>query len=210
MIVAVTGSVGSGKSVVAKELAQLCQAECLDIDQFCREQLEKGNSGWKSVKMKWGKKFFGLDESIDRKALRKAIFNDPAIRVKLEGILHPLVKYHVLKLKSVHSAQSTLMVVEVPLLFEAGWQEEFDTIVTVSAENNVCRQRVMARDKVSLEDAQKILDAQLPIDQKIAKSDYVIDNSKDWDSTLVSITQLSRTLTDRLSSLKAQLIPENT
>lgn len=175
MIIAITGSIGSGKSGVAGYLAAISKAEHCDTDALCRELLEKNQPGWRSVVEKWGNRFVERDGSIDRSSLRIAIFEDERLRRELENMLHPHVRKAVNHLYKKLLRQ--MLIVEVPLLFEVGWQDDFDCIVTVFAEREVCVQRVMARDAVPAEQAEKVYDSQMDIHEKMNRSDYIIDNS---------------------------------
>lgn len=191
MIIAVTGSIGSGKSGVARELASLLQAKYCDTDSFCRRVMGKGEEGWRRAKAVWGRRFLAADGSIDRAGLREAVFNEPSVRLELEGILHPMVHEYLSDLISRCKSSGQNLVVEVPLLFETGWQDEFDTVVTVYATRSQCIDRVMKRDKVSEEQAMKVLDAQMDVQEKVRLSDYVIDNSGSEEKTHLQVEALS-------------------
>jgi dephospho-CoA kinase len=88
-----------------------------------------------------------------------------------------------------------MVIVEVPLLFEAGWQEEFDIIVVVSARPEQCLERLMQRDQVSEAEAAAALAAQWPLAEKVARARYVIDNSGDWAATQQLLLGLAKLLT---------------
>jgi len=191
VIIAVTGSIGSGKSNVGRRLAMLMQAEHCDVDHICRELMAKGGEGWQRVITTWGLRFQADDGSLDRVKLREAIFTEPSIRLELENILHPLVHEHLHDLISRCKKNGKALVAEIPLLFETGWQDEFDTVVTVSATRSQCIDRVMTRDKVSRDQAIKALDAQMDMDEKIRHSDYVIDNSGSEEKTHLQVEALS-------------------
>ncbi len=190
MIVAITGGIGSGKSSVTEYLVKIAQAEYCDADQYCKELLVQGKAGWSGVVGIWGKRFLDKDGNIDRSLLRKTIFDEPSVRRALEGLLHPLVREHVAALKATSEKMNTLLVVEVPLLFEVGWQDDFDQVITVRAENEICQERVMSRDSVTYEEVEKIIRAQLPIEEKAKLSDYVIDNSGSWHVTCDQVVEV--------------------
>lgn len=166
MNIAVTGSIGSGKSLVAKQLVSLLGAVHCDTDEICRQLMQKGEAGWEKSIEKWGRRFLDRDGSIDRKALRRAVFNDEKVRRDLEAILHPLARQHVERLKSTVVREQKDLVVEVPLLFETGWQDDFDRVITVAADPETCLHRVMKRDDVDMEQALKALAAQMSIEEK--------------------------------------------
>lgn len=190
MIVALTGGIGAGKSSVAEQIAKQCRGDYFNIDEYCRWLLEKGNPGWRGVVKQWGQHFLGQNGEIDRVLLRQEIFADDITRKQLEQIVHPLARSHVLEIKRNYMDKWSLLVVEVPLLFEVGWTEDFDVIVTVIADEVVCLERIVMRDKVSKEDAQKIIDTQMPMEEKAGLSDFVVNNSANWDDTMAQIAQL--------------------
>lgn len=177
MIIAITGSIGSGKSQAAALLAELAEAEHSDTDDICRQLLERGQPGYREVVSKWGRLFLDDEDEIDRAKLRTAVFNDTETRKQLEAILHPLVRNNIRVLYA-HCAQADrILVVEVPLLFETGWHRDFDFCVTVTAPLEAVIERVVKRDGISVEQVQKILNTQMDVAEKIKRSDWVIDNS---------------------------------
>ena len=194
MIVAITGNIGSGKSVVARCLTELTGAVHCDTDIICRNLLEKGQPGWLDVKKQWGTRFLSKDGTIDRKSLRTAIFEDEGIRRQLEDILHPHVRASVTDLIKRCRSERRLLIVEVPLLFEVGWQNDFDYIVTVSADKRNTLSRVITRDKVSAEHVEKILNTQMDITDKAQCSDFVIDNSGSLENTHVQVGLLKASI----------------
>ena len=142
MIIGVTGGIGSGKSFVSRLLGRLLEIEVLDADTLCRHMLELDMPGWKGVKEKWGSRFINIAGHIDRAALRKALFSDAEVRCNVEQLLHPLVRKEILQFAMKMSKQRLGMVVEVPLLFEVGWQADFDVVVTVYARQDSCLKRI--------------------------------------------------------------------
>ena len=194
MIIAITGSVGSGKSRVAGYLAAISKAEHFDTDAVCRDLLEKNQPGWRSVVEKWGNRFVERDGSIDRSSLRIAIFQDERLRRELEDILHPHVRKAVKQLYEKTVGHGQILIVEIPLLFEVGWQDDFDCIVTVFAEREVCVHRVMARDAVPAEQAEKVYDSQMDIHEKMNRSDCIIDNSTSLENMQRQVEDLYRDL----------------
>ena len=116
MIVVITGSIGSGKSSVAKHFADLAGARYYSADGICKELLEEGKAGYQDVKKKWGRRFLDVNNNIDRVLLRETIFENATVRSELEEILHPKVRENVQKL--IHDSLYTgdWMVFEIPLL----------------------------------------------------------------------------------------------
>jgi len=194
VIVGLTGGMGAGKSVVAGILARLLGFDLLDADLLCRDLLQQNMPGWQGIQQKWGSRFFDLSANIDRPALRKALFTDPAVRQGVERILHPLVRQEIIVRAGEKRSAPAGLVVEVPLLFEVGWQDDFDWIVVVYAQKERCAQRIVKRDQVSLEDAWAAVSAQIPLEEKALQADSVIENSGPLTQTILQVYHLARFL----------------
>jgi dephospho-CoA kinase len=191
MIIAVTGGIATGKSTVSRLLGRCLGADVLDADLLCRDLLIKGNPGWQDVQQVWGERFMNPQGEIDRILLRNTIFEDGKIRRELEQILHPLVRAEINSAAHRKKMAGEALLVEVPLLFEVGWQEDFDWTVTVFASADCCMQRIVSRDKVTEEDAGRILSAQMPSVCKAFLADSVIDNSGFFLHTCLQVYHLA-------------------
>lgn len=197
MIIGVTGTVGSGKSGVATMLAGSLQCPLVDTDAICRRLLASGQPAWQELKKRWPG-FFTHKGELDRVRLREAVFTDHQVRLGLEEILHPLVRLEVGdKITWVREAGSDLLV-EVPLLFEVGWQNDVDYVISVYAPEELSVVRVGRRDRVSSDQVRAILGAQLPAGEKARRADWVVDNSGLWASSFLQVAHLTKLL--RLSS----------
>ena len=194
MNIGVTGTIGSGKSRVCKALAHLLSASIISADTLCRDLLVVNGRGWKEVRSVLGSEFFLSDGQIDRPRLRKALFSQSGLRRQLDQILHPLVREELQAAAQKAQKQQRILLAEVPLLFEKGWQADFGLTVLVFANEETCIRRVMLRDLVSEADAKLALSAQMPIEEKIRLADSVIDNSASFAETLQQLNQLCETL----------------
>lgn len=183
MNIAVTGGYGSGKSCVSRLLACYLDATLRSSDDLCREFLEPGQPGFIQLHKIYGDIFIGADGTIDRALLRQATFTDAAIKKTLEKILHPLVRSRVCKLARDCIKEQSNLVVEVPLLFEVGWQEDFDASVLVRVDSLTSAERAAKRDNIAVEEAMRIIGLQLPMSCKVPLADYIIDNSCTFGST---------------------------
>jgi dephospho-CoA kinase len=192
--IAVTGGLGTGKSTVSKILASTLQTELIDTDRLCRLQMLPGAEGFEEFGCTFGKRFIQDDGTIDRMLLRQAIFDDGELRKKLESILHPIVRLQVSSRCRVYSTGDDILIVEVPLLYEVGWQDDFDACVVVYVPESLCIQRVMARDGMVAEEIRQILHAQMPIKKKLDYAHFIVDNSGTFVSTVQQIAWLSRKL----------------
>ena len=196
MIIAVTGNLGTGKSTVSKLLASSLGAELLDTDRLCRLQLQPGQEGFVAFTKTFGQLFLQEDGDIDRTRLRQAVFTDGRIKEALEDILHPIVRRNVEERMAACRDRGRSLVVEVPLLYEVGWQDDFDLCVVVSVPTGVSINRVQERDSMDVVEIDKVLSSQLPLSQKIASADATIDNSGTFVSTVQQVYWLARNLTD--------------
>ncbi len=194
MIIGVTGGMGAGKSIAAGLLGKLLEYDVLDADILCRNLLQPHMPGWQGVQEKWGARFFDLTGNIDRPALRKALFADPVVRQGLERILHPLVRQEIMRRVAEKRLRLSGLVVEVPLLFEVGWQDDFDWIVVVYAGAECCVDRIVRRDRVNPEAGRAAMSTQMSLEGKALRADSVIENSGPLALTILQIYHLARFL----------------
>lgn len=192
-VIAITGGMGSGKSSVAAYLCEIGGAMLLSADLICRQLLEPEKPGWLAMQKAFGERFFVADRTIDRPLLRKVLFEDHGFRRELDALLHPLVRNEIVSLVGKDEAK---YVVEVPLLYEAHWEHDFPRVVVVYAEDAICLQRLMLRDRISETEAKKAIGTQLPLSQKALLADHVIDNSGLWSETCSQILHLRNVLWD--------------
>jgi dephospho-CoA kinase len=193
--IAVTGGLGTGKSTVSKILASTLETTLIDTDQLCRRQMLPGTEGYEEFSRVFGQKFILDDGTIDRILLRQAVFEDGELRKELENILHPIVRCQVAALCKTCSNRGEITVVEVPLLYEVGWQDEFDVCIVVYVPGNICVQRVELRDEMAVEEIMRIMHAQMPIKKKLDYADFIVDNSGIFVSTVQQIYWLAKMLT---------------
>lgn len=196
--VAVTGGMGSGKSSVAAYLCEVGGARGLNADAVCRRLLEPGEAGWLAVRTAFGERFFSADQRLDRPLLRKVLFEDREFRRQLDTLLHPLARREIAscleKEMRRRSQARQRFVVEIPLYYEAGWEQDFSPVVVVYADNAACLRRIMRRDRISEAEAAKAMAAQMPLSGKALLADHVIDNSGAWADTCLQILHLRNLL----------------
>jgi len=187
-IIAITGGIGSGKSKVCRYLASLCRLPIVDLDRICRQLLVTGAPGWQALKERVDGHFFTVSGELDRIAFRKALFADAELRNRVDALLHPLARKEMAAQVSCHSGP---VLVEIPLLFEAGWQEDMQRIVVVYADPEVRVQRIVSRDNVSAEQARQEICAQYSLAEKALQAHHVIDNSGSWQETCLQLCHLA-------------------
>jgi dephospho-CoA kinase len=198
LVLGLTGSIGSGKSTVA-ELFRQHGALLISADRISRELLAPGGAGSGLLRQALGGRFFDGNLELDRAALRRAIFAEPDLRRKVDAVLHPLIRERIAELLAAGERPLPVatrtpifrgVVVEVPLLFEAGWQDDFDCVVTVQADEQQALDRLRQRDGVSRAEAAAAIAAQLPLSEKIARAEYLIDNRGSLDETARQVADL--------------------
>lgn len=186
---AVTGGICTGKTVVAQELARSLGTEFISLDGLSHKAIERGSKGyWKVVKA-FGREILGSDGEIDRRALASLIFEDPKKREMLEGIVHPLVEAELRKTLEELGGKA---VVEAPLLIEKGMHEEVDFTVLVYCSKEVQLRRLMERDRLQVEEAERRIKAQLPLQLKVAFADYLVNNDDGLHYTREQVLRIAR------------------
>lgn len=178
-VLGLTGGIATGKSTVAKMfLAE--QIPLIDTDVVSRDLLKIGNEGYLEVLKCFEKDDILLtNNEINRKLLGRIIFSNPQKRKKLNDIVHPKVISIVLSEIDKHKQLGTpLVVVDVPLLYESGFEKYTDKVVVVYTDRDLQIERLIDRDNITEEYANMKINAQIPLSEKIERTDYVIDNSK--------------------------------
>jgi len=197
--IAVTGGIGSGKSSVAALLADAVQADLFSADLVCHELMQPDAAGWLGIVAAWGVGFLRSDRTIDRGLMRDAVFRDEAMRRQLESILHPLIRQELKRKMEAVARLGGRCVVEIPLLFEVGWQDQFDATIVVYAPESVCVKRIVTRDGIGEEAARRILAAQMSPEKKAAMATHVISNAGLWVQTVQQVSSLARLLEKKIS-----------
>ncbi|HTO55776.1 MAG TPA: dephospho-CoA kinase [Myxococcota bacterium] len=197
LLVGLTGGIGSGKSKVASLLEELGAAvDC--SDRIVRELQSPGAPGLRAIVEAFGEEYLTASGELDRPKLGKLVFEDAEARQRLNRLIHPLVTAEHQRRAAAHRARGVeVIVADVPLLLEGrkagvgtGALLPFDLIALVYARPEQQLERVVARDKLAPADARARIAAQLPIDEKRALADVVIDNSGDWEATAKQVRGL--------------------
>jgi dephospho-CoA kinase len=178
-IVAITGGIGSGKSLIAG-LFQSWGAAVVDADVLAREVVAPGSAGLAEVQQAFPTEHLILaDGSLNRSKLAALIFSDESCRRRLEAIVHPRIRQLWLeRLGELQKLHPPIIAYVVPLYFESAHSmAEIEKVILVTAPDDTKVARIMARDGFSRHAAELRLKAQLPDSEKVGKSDYVIDNS---------------------------------
>lgn len=175
--IGLTGGIATGKSTVARLLAERFGLPVLDADEYAREALAPGSAGARAVLARYGARVGG-EAAIDRGALGRIVFADAAERRWLEQLVHPLVRAR-FDTELARPTQAPAVVLMIPLLFEAGLQELCSEIWLVDCPEAEQLRRLQQRDGFSASEARARLEAQWPLERKRPLADVVIDNGID-------------------------------
>lgn len=177
--VALTGNYGSGKSTVLA-IFRAMGALCVDADRIVVELLED-RGVLDQIKTAAGGEVFDGD-GLSKKKLANLIFTDKAVRGAVEGIIHPMVLARIDEEISKAAGKAAIAFIEMPLLYEKGYESTFDKVIAVYADEQTALAR-LEQNGVSREKAKQRLAVQMPIAQKMQKADYVINNQGDLEET---------------------------
>jgi dephospho-CoA kinase len=174
LLVGLTGGIGSGKSTVARLLAAR-GAVILDADVFAREALAQGTAGFDRAVSLFGPEVVGRSGDLDRAAIATRVFSDDVRRAELEAIVHPEVRRRIAEGVAAEAGGDRVVVVDSPLLIETGANEGFPVVVVVAASDagRIARLVVRGMDEA---DARARLAAQMPMEDKAAVADWVLNN----------------------------------
>ncbi len=178
MLIGLTGGIATGKSTVA-EMFRTLGAVIIDFDILARRVVEPGRKSYELITNFFGKEILNPDMTINRKILSGIVFNDEFKRERLESFTHPFIwdEFIALTKEAISRDNKAIILAVIPLLIEGGMQDVFQKIILIYSSPEKQIQRLMERDGITKEMAQKILDAQIPIDHKLSYADYIIDNS---------------------------------
>ncbi len=195
LILGITGGIASGKSTVSKMLEEL-GAPSVDFDILARRVVEPGRPAWADIVDYFGRQVLGEDGKIDRKKLSKIVFHDLEKRKRLESFTHPRIHEEFLKEVEKITSKDPNAIIQavIPLLIEANLQYLFHKVVVVYIPPQEQIRRLMKRDGISRVEAENILKAQIPIDEKLGYADYVIYNDGPIEKTREQVEKLWKSL----------------
>ncbi|HGH6025415.1 TPA: dephospho-CoA kinase [Vibrio mimicus] len=187
-VVALTGGIASGKTTVANLFHEHFGIDLVDADVISREVVEPGTDGLKAITAHFGQTILHPDGSLNRAALRERIFANPDEKTWLNQLLHPMIRQRMQQALAQTTSPYTLLI--VPLLVENQLQNMADRVLVVDVEESIQIERTIARDNVSIEQAQAILAAQATRAQRLAIADDVLKNDAKNQKLLPQITLL--------------------
>ena len=184
--VALTGGIGSGKSLVGEILEEL-GALVIDSDQLAREVIERGSPGYEEVVTAFGDSILS-EGQIDRSKLAAVVFRESDLRKKLESIIHPLVREAAEKLAR-KLPSGAILINQIPLLVESDGAKRFDYVVTVSADEEIRRERLRLRGLKDYEITQRMA-AQVSDSEREKIANYIIRNDGSIDELTRAVEAL--------------------
>ena len=191
--IALTGGIATGKSYVAGRFRE-AGVPIVDADLLAREVVLPGTPALSAIRKRFGPDAVRRDGTMDRVRVAQIVFKDKRARLDLEAIVHPAVIKAIGDFFNTLPKRTPFAVADIPLVFETGRDKDFDAIVVVACPREMQLQRLMERNKLSKEDAEKRIAAQLPIDQKVKKATYVINNDGTFESTNAQVDALIQKL----------------
>lgn len=186
LVVALTGGIGAGKSLVAQYFSEL-GARVVDADQLSRIAIERGSDGFDEVVARFGESIL-RNGDIDRKALGEIVFKDKSAKTDLEAIVHPRVRELFFEVVA-DLASDEVLIYEIPLLVETRAAENFDQIITVEADLELRKARLLKRG-MFISEIESRLAAQASPAEREAVATHVIENSGDEDQLLRKVENL--------------------
>ncbi|MBW1697886.1 MAG: dephospho-CoA kinase [Deltaproteobacteria bacterium] len=196
--VAVTGSAGSGKSIVCEHCKQR-GLNVISTDWLARRLVAQNSPLLKAIVNHFGNKVIGPDGCLDRRKLRQIITADEKQRDALQQLIHPeIIAQMNAEIDELEKKGKPLVVVEIPLLFEAGLEKHFDMIVVVAADKELKIQRLMQRDHVTRNEAKALVQIQLPDSEKVKHADFIILNNDSIEQLIRETDRFIRSLNQKI------------
>ncbi|MGM0217471.1 dephospho-CoA kinase [Enterococcus sp. AZ126] len=182
MVLGLTGGIATGKSTVVSVFKRL-GFPVVDADVIAREIVEIGMPALGEVVSLFGSEILNSDGSLDRKKLGEIIFSDEEKRKKLNSTLSPFLKERILAEIADKKSKAPLVIVDIPLLYEGGYEKFVDKVAVVYIPKTMQLTRLMKRDNLTEREAQQRITSQLPIEKKRQKADILFDNQNSIEET---------------------------
>ena len=187
-LIGLTGGIGTGKTTVSNYLAQTYQLPVLDADIYAREAVQLGSPILEQIFERYGLEMQLPDGNLNRQRLGEIVFSNQEQRQWLEQQIHPYVRDRFQA--ELAKLTDPIVVLVIPLLFEAGLTHLVTEIWVVSCSTQQQLQRISQRNNLSLEQAQSRINSQLPLAEKVTRADVVLDNSSTVDELLRQVDQV--------------------
>ena len=208
MILGITGGIASGKTTVAQAF-QALGAVVVCADVLAREIVCPGTKALQEIAESFGCQVLREDGTLNRQLMAEMVFNDDQARMALNGITHPAIAALArTRLREAEQGGAPLVIYDAPLLYEVGADREVDKVLVVKVGAEVQLARLMARDGINRQQALARVAAQMPQEEKVARADFVIDNSGSAKETQVQVRSLMERLSPAAGAPKLSEIAE--
>ena len=193
-LIGLTGGIATGKSTVSKLLAT--KLPIVDADKIAWQVEGPGQPTTQKIVAHFGQQAVLADGRLNRPWLGQLVFNNAQALQDLTAITRLPIQYAMFEaIVAANQQQPDAIILDVPLLFESGWQHVCDQVLVVTAPPAVVLQRLMARNHLLQQAAQARIDSQMPLAQKVARADVVIDNGANIDKTKAAVLKWLKTIT---------------
>lgn len=196
-VVGLTGGIASGKSVAARVLAGL-GVGIVDADQVAREVVAPGTEGLAAVVAAFGSEVLTAEGALDREKVAARVFREPEARKVLQAITHPRIGARSAERLAELAATATPYVVyDAPLLVEVGAHKGLDALIVIAADRATQIARAVARDGMAADEAERRIAAQLPLADKVAVADYVVNNDGSLEALELAVRGTHQRILER-------------
>ncbi len=189
MIIGLTGGIGSGKSAAAAIFKDL-GIDSIDADDLARDSLKINSKGYELFINEFGEKYLDENKEINRELLRRDIFNDPVTKLKLENIIHPLVRSGIKAF--INTSKSDYCIIVVPLIYETGSSKLYDRILVIDCDVDIQIERTFKRDNQNKSEIENIINKQATREERISIADEVILNNGSTEHLKNSILNIHK------------------
>ncbi len=190
VVIGLTGGIASGKSTISNMLMDM-EIPVIDADVIARDVVKPETDTLKRLVQKFGEDILNIDGTLNRKELSNIVFNDRESLKQLNLIIHPAIKNAIMnKLNEYKKSKEKYCVVDAALLIEANFIDIVDCVILVYVNRKTQVERLMNRDKISMEEAERKIDSQMSLDEKMKYADYLVDNNNDVENTRLQLKSI--------------------
>jgi dephospho-CoA kinase len=190
--IALTGGIATGKSHVRARFEAL-GVPTIDSDVIARQVVEPGSAGLAAIVERFGARVLDDRQQLDRRKMADIVFADPDARKALEAIIHPEVRRVTDEwFASLNPRRHPFAIADIPLLYEVNRDRDFDAVIVVACNPDTQLRRIMERDGLSESDARRRIDAQLPLEEKVRRADFVIRTDGSVEDTNRQVDEVGK------------------
>ncbi|GAA3022635.1 dephospho-CoA kinase [Tetragenococcus solitarius] len=186
-ILGITGGIATGKSTVV-DVFRHYGFPVVDADVIARQVVEPNTPALKKITEIFGKDILQTDGALNRSKLGKLIFSNPRNKQVLDQLLAPFLQEAIIKQIEKKAKESSLVIADIPLLYEAGYDKDVNQVAVVYIPEDVQLQRLTKRDQITKQEARQKIASQLSIEEKKQRADIIFDNQKDLTSIFQQVT----------------------